>query len=116
MRRLLLTAVAAALVAGAAVAQDAEVYVAGQKEAVKGTIQEEGPAGIKIKVGSEVRDLPALSIRQVNYKLKDVAVVDYKRPFTDEELGLRPGTRPAERARRLERALAGFKELDAQLA
>ncbi|HZY85157.1 MAG TPA: hypothetical protein VFE78_10030 [Gemmataceae bacterium] len=115
MQRLLLTALAAVVLAGAALAQDAEVYVTGKKDAVKGTIQEESPAGIKIKVGKEVRDLPALSIRQVTYKAKEVTAVDYRRPFTDEEIGLRPGTRPAERARRLESALTRFRELDKQL-
>jgi hypothetical protein len=115
MRRLLLTALAAALVAGVAVAQDAEVWLAGKKEPVKGTIQEESPAGIKIKVGGEVRDLPALSIRQVTYKTKEVLAVEYRQPFTDEEVALRPGTRPAERARRLDRALTRFKDLDKQL-
>jgi len=114
MRRLLLTAVAAVLVVGAALAQDAEVTVAGNKK-LKGTIQEESPAGIKIKVGQEVLDLPALSIRQVTYKVKDVTAIDYRYPFGQEELARRPGTRPAERATRLENALKGFKNLDAQV-
>ncbi len=115
MRRLLLTAVAAVLVAGVGLAQDAEVVVAGKKARLKGTIQEEGPAGIKIKVGQEVLDLPALSIRQVTYKVKDVAQLDYRYPFGQEELAARPGVRPAERATRLENALKGFRALDAQV-
>jgi hypothetical protein len=115
MRRLLLTAVAAVLVAGAGLAQDAEVTVAGRKDALKGTIQEESPAGIKIKVGQEVLDLPALSIRQVKYKTKEVTTVDYGRPFIREERALRKDTRPKERASLLEAALQGYRELDGQL-
>jgi hypothetical protein len=115
MRRLLLTAAAAVLVVGVGLAQDAEVSVAGKKDALKGTIQEEGPAGIKIKVGQEVLELPALSIRQVTYKTKDVAAVDYRRPFIREERALKQGTRPKDRATFLDDALKGYKELDAQL-
>jgi hypothetical protein len=113
MRRLLLTAAAAVLVVGAGLAQEAEVSLAGKK--VKGTIQEESPAGVKIKVGDEVLDLPALSIRQVTYKAKDVTAIDYRYPFGQEELATRPGVRPAERATRLENALKGFRNLDAQV-
>ncbi len=114
MRRLLLTAAAAVLVVGAGLAQEAEVSLAGKKK-VKGTIQAEGPAGIKIKVGDEVLDLPAMSIRQVSYKVKDVTAIDYRYPFGQEELATRPGVRPAERATRLENALKGFRNLDAQV-
>jgi hypothetical protein len=115
MRRLLLTAAAGLLVVGAGLAQDAEVSVAGRKEALKGTIQEEGPAGIKLKVGQEVLDLPALSIRQVTYKTKEVTRVDYGRPFIREERALRKDTRPRERATLLDDALKGYREVDAQL-
>lgn len=115
MRRLLLTAVAGLLVVGAGLAQDAEVTVAGKKDPLKGTIQEEGPAGIKIKVGQEVLDLPALSIRQVKYKTREVTAIDYGRPFIREERALRKDTRPKERASLLESALQGYRELDGQL-
>ena len=57
MRRLFLTA-AAVLVVGAAWAQDAEVTVAGKKGAIKGTIQEEGPAGTPEAPGPEAPVLP----------------------------------------------------------
>ena len=117
MRRLLLTVLAAVLVVGVAVAQDA-VYVVGKpNDPLKGAIQEEGPAGIKIKVGKEVVDVPALTIDRVNYKFKSpkLSAVEYRRPFGKVESALRPGTKADRRATLLADALKGFKELDAEL-
>ncbi len=114
MKRLLLALVAAALVGGAARAQDADIYVTGKKDPVRGAIQEESPAGIKVKVGREVVDVPALTVQRVTYKSKNVTAIDYRRPFGKEENALRE-TRPAKRAELLNDALKGFKELDAQL-
>ena len=117
MRRAVAVLGALAALVGPARGQDTVIYQdrAGKQATARGTIQDESPAGIKIKVGEEVLDLPALSIRQVTYKVKDVTAIDYRYPFGQEELARRPGTRPAERATRLENALKGFKNLDAQV-
>jgi hypothetical protein len=120
MRRAAVAVLAAlAALGGPARGQDTVIYQdrAGKEATAKGTIEDEGPAGIKIKVGEEVVEVPALAIRRVNYKFKSpkLSTLDYNRPFGRQLRALQPGTRALQRTELLESALKEFKEVDAEL-
>ena len=118
MRRLLLAALVLGL-ASAARAQDVVIYrdKAGKDASAKGTIREESPSGIRVQVGQQVVDVPALTIVRVNYKFKSdkLSNLDYGRPFGRELRALQPATSAVSRATLLEEALKGYKDIDAQL-
>jgi hypothetical protein len=95
------------------------VYVRppGQKkdEVISGTIQEETPAGIKLKTDKgEVKNIPALHIRAVDYGAGVDAVgrVDYHSGDAKLERALLETT-AKKKAEGLESALLAFRDLDA---
>lgn len=110
------------VVLGVTRAQDAVFYTdrATKKEARHtGTIEEEGPGGIKIKV-KEGRDLlvktvPSADIVSVQYQTKEIDKLTFRAPFVKEERGLKAET-PKERAKFLLEALDGFNRLEGQLS
>jgi hypothetical protein len=81
---------------------------------VKGVIDQESPAGVKVKVGRAVKDVPATDINQIVYGHKDVSAIEFRRPFTKETNALK-ATRAAERADLLKEALLGYQELDGKM-
>jgi hypothetical protein len=117
MKRLALGAVAATLVISVAWAEDIVYYndPATKKEAqVKGTIEEENPAGVKVKAGRAVKAIPATDVTQIVYGHKDVSTIDFRRPFTAETKAL-AASKPAARADLLKEALTGYQELDTKM-
>ncbi|MFO0927022.1 MAG: tetratricopeptide repeat protein [Gemmataceae bacterium] len=125
MSRWLRAALSLALVVtvyGVTRGQDAVLYTdrATKKEArYTGTIEDESPAGIKIKVkeGKETvtRAVPTPDIVSVQYQTKDIDKLTFRAPFAKEERGLKAAT-PKERTKLLTEALDGFTKLESQLA
>jgi hypothetical protein len=108
--------VVAVLVLGAArAAAQEEVkivdHLTKKESQVKGVIDSESPEGIKIKVGNEVKLVPAVDIRYVLYKLGTVKGYDYNAPFTAETKALEPTAKPADKAKRLAEARGQFEAL-----
>ena len=106
---------------GAVAAQDAVFYTdraaKGELKLV-GVIEEEAPAGLKVKpkdAKEPVRQIPAGAITRVEYTDKEVSAVDYRRPFTKEDLA-RKETKAQARQERLAEALEGFTKLEPKLA
>jgi hypothetical protein len=123
MKRLALcAAVAGCLVvgpAGVARAQDRDkvTYLdrATRKQAeAEGSIEQESPGGIRIKTRAGVVDIPALDVRQVNYKTKNVSAYEFRQPAAREDRAAR-ASKPAERKKALEEALQGYRELERQV-
>jgi hypothetical protein len=121
MQRLTTAALVAWLVlqpARALWAQDTVYYVdteSKKETSVKGTIEQESPAGIRIKARTEVKDIPSLDVVQVVYSHKSVTAPDFREPFTKESRAMSDRTRPADRAELLRTALAGYQELEAKV-
>jgi hypothetical protein len=87
-----------------------------QESTVKGVIDSESPEGIKMKVGNEVKLIPAADIKYVLYKLTSVKSYEYSAPFTTETKALEPATKAADRPKRLAEARAQFEALIPRLA
>lgn len=120
MKRLVLTLILAGfLLAGSGVLWGRDtVYVrqAGKKkdEPVSGTIQEETPAGIKMRTDNgKVQNIPALSIRAVDYGegIDAVGRVDYHSGDTKLDRALQE-TSAKKKVEELESALLVFRGLD----
>src|SRR5579875_1326364 len=120
MKRFALTFVLAGfvLIGGGALWAKDTVYVRqpGQKkdEIVSGTIQEETPAGIKLKTDKgEVKNIPTLHIRAVDYGegIDAVGRVDYHSGDAKLDRALLETT-AKKKADGLESALLAFRELD----
>jgi tetratricopeptide (TPR) repeat protein len=120
MYRWLTTAVLAACLAGLVKAQDIVTYhdrvTKKDNVQVRGKIEEESPAGIKIKVkeGKKevVKVIAAGDIQTILYKVPDLAALEYRKPFNrlvyaQKETGKR-------RTKSLEEALDGFTKLEGQ--
>jgi hypothetical protein len=116
MRRLgwLLT-LAALLPTSAAWAED-QVFrrdAAGKETDVRGVIEAESPAGIRIKTREGVQEVPARDVRAVVYKSDRLATLEVRRPWGRESQALT--TAPDEVARRrtlLEEALQLYRDLE----
>jgi hypothetical protein len=82
---------------------------------VLGTIQEETPAGIKVKGRSGVVTISSLDVRSVIYQSGKVTALEFRQPLGKELRALQPGQKPAERLKLLDESLLGYRTLDAQL-
>jgi hypothetical protein len=91
-------------------------HLSKKESQVKGTIESESPEGIKIKVGNEVRLVPAVDVKYVLYKLGDVKSYEYNPPFGKEDKALIPGTKPADKLRLLTEARTEFETLAPKFA
>jgi hypothetical protein len=91
-------------------------HLTNKESVVKGAIESEGPDGIKVKVGNEVKLIPAADIRYVQYKLTNVKNYEYSAPFTAEAKALDPTTKPADKPKRLAEARTLFETLASKLA
>ncbi len=118
MKRFTLVLAASLLISGHILWASDTVYVSqpGKKkdEVVRGTIQSDTPAGIKMRTDSgQVKEIPALQIRAVDYGegVDAVGVLDYR--AGDSKLGqaLREST-AKRKSDGLESALKAFRDLD----
>jgi hypothetical protein len=81
---------------------------------LKGTIDAESPAGIRVKTKAGVKDVPSADVRSVIYGSQAVSALEFRAPLGKEARALL-ATRPAERQNLLEEALKGYRELDARV-
>jgi hypothetical protein len=104
-------------VAGSVRAED-QVFIwddAANKEAeLHGTIDNESPAGLRIKTRMGIKEIPPMGIRGVIYQSKKATPPEFRSPRGKELQAQLPGTKPAKRAELLDKALTEYKELDAQ--
>jgi tetratricopeptide (TPR) repeat protein len=113
--------IAGLVLAGSAVARAADDRVtyldpAMNKEVeVLGTIEEETPAGLKLKTRMGPKVIPALDVRSVIYQSTKVTALEFRQPVGKEMRALQPGQKPAERLKLLEEAIQGYRAVDAQL-
>jgi tetratricopeptide (TPR) repeat protein len=121
MKRWLLAGVLVLMVAGVVRAQEIITYrdrVKKKDEVIKAAITAESPSGIKIKVKEGKKDvtrtIKAADIVQIVYSAKDVAALEFRRPF-GLEARARLENRPKQRAELLEKALADYRQLEPQL-
>ena len=102
-------------------AQDKVIYYdrrTGKEDAVQGVIQTESPAGITIKLPTKAEPqlIPALDVREVDYKPPDsVKGFQYKTPFGLEKEALKKKT-PMERVTALVEVQSEFDKLAKLLA
>jgi tetratricopeptide (TPR) repeat protein len=100
-------------------AQDTVRYLdrAAKKEVPQtGKITEETPAGVKVQLGKGkvIRDIATADIVQIYYKVNDIAVLDFNRPFNIERQALLK-TKPKLRVEELLKAHKAFQELEAKV-
>jgi predicted Zn-dependent protease len=117
MQRIVWTS-ALLLLTSPALAQDKVSFVNPTTRAidqVEGTIQEESPAEIKIKLraGGMLRTIPATAITEILYQTR-VAALDFRQPF-GKEVRAGQATRDGDRKRLLSEALKEFEELAPQV-
>lgn len=112
IRKLTASALLAAL-ASLALAQDIVHYndrvTKKNNEKLVGTIEEESPSGIKIKVKDQVKLIPAADIVRVEYKPKGWAALDYRNPFGKEDRGRTSTGKTREKA--YSEAMEGYTKL-----
>jgi hypothetical protein len=85
-------------------------------EEVRGTIELEGPLGIKVQPkNAPLKEVQAADIRYVRYKAVTVSDIDYRKPFGLEDRALGQ-TRQDQRKRLLAEALQGYRDLLARSA
>lgn len=116
MKRVIMIAVALVVFIGSsAQAQLDEVRfmnrTTNKEDSIKGTIDQESPAGIRIKQRAMGTDIPAADILLVIYHLAGITVLDFRAPFGKEIRGLTPGASEKLRKDLLAEALKGFEEL-----
>ncbi|HWG44374.1 MAG TPA: hypothetical protein VN688_16470 [Gemmataceae bacterium] len=87
----------------------------GQKkdQDLEGVIEQESPAGVKLKTKAGVKDIPAAQITQVAYENKTVDKLSFRKPFTNESHAKE--ATGAKKIDLLKSALVGFEELDTKL-
>jgi hypothetical protein len=118
--RWLLGAVLAGLVMGAVRAEDEVLFFdrATKKEgSIKGTIQDETPAGIAIKgkgKDAPVKQIAAADVRQVVYQVAGVTAPEFRKPFVAEDKALKE-TRAKQRAELMDKAMDAFRDLEKEL-
>ena len=82
---------------------------------IKGVIDSESPEGIKIKVGTETKLIPAADIKYVLYKLgATVKGYEYNGPFGKETKALDPATKQPERLKLLGGGTSGVRGATAE--
>jgi tetratricopeptide (TPR) repeat protein len=79
-------------------------------DVVKGTIEKEGPGGIRIKDKKETHDIPALEVVGVVYDQKKTDALSFRGPFSKLETLSRG--KPEERKKQLPELLKELKELE----
>jgi hypothetical protein len=118
MRVRLAAAVAVFLAAAAAWADDLVYYRpagAVRDVEVRGVIDTESPAGIRIKSKAGETEVPALEVRAVVYQSPTIASLEFRRPGGREDSALAlPAREAAKRRELLDQALQGFRALDAR--
>jgi hypothetical protein len=117
MRRLTGTLLFSLVFVGLLSGQDVIYYTdpTTKKEAnVTAVIEQEGPAGVKIKQGKETRLISSLDILQINYKQTKVDALTFRAPSGKLTNALKK-TKPAERVTDLLDALKAFQDLAPQL-
>jgi hypothetical protein len=85
---------------------------------ILGTIEEETPAGIKLKTKMGTKIIPALDVRSVIYQSTlggKVTALEFRQPLGKELRAQQPGQKPAERLKLLDEAITGYKAVDAQV-
>jgi hypothetical protein len=122
MKRLAWTVGLAACLCGLARADD--IYMIDPKNPTKastketGIIEDESPAGIKLKQGKNVVLLPALNIDRVTYTHPKVDASTFRGPDNELEWGLEKDgkkRKPEEHKKHLADALSGFEQLSKQV-
>jgi tetratricopeptide (TPR) repeat protein len=81
-------------------------------ETVKGTIEREGPGGIRIKDKRETHDIPALNILSVVYDQKKTDALSFRGPFSKLETLSR--AKPDDRRKQIPELLKDLRELEAK--
>ena len=74
-----------------------------KEDSLSGTIEAESAAGIKIKVGGAVKEVPALDVRSVTYRSKVFGVTDFRQDGKEDRAAM-PSTKPEDRKRLLREA------------
>jgi hypothetical protein len=100
--------------AGPAWGQDIVVYWdrgAKKEEELRGSVEAEGPAGIKVRGRGGVRSIPAGDVRRVLYRVADVPALAFRQPFAVEERA-RKEERPRQRGELLQNAEEAFRKLE----
>ena len=85
----------------------------GKDVTVSGVIQEETPAGVKIKVGKDSVVIPPDEIADIAYDLKAVGDIEFRTPYGKEQQAL--GLTGADRKKGLEEALRMYQALEKKL-
>jgi predicted negative regulator of RcsB-dependent stress response len=88
MKRILLSLFVISFAAASSQAQDVVVRRdprGGKDVTVSGTIEQESPAGVKIKVGKESQLIPAEDILHVAYRLPNVSEIEFGTPYGKEQ-------------------------------
>jgi hypothetical protein len=117
MRRLTGTLLLLAVFAGLLRGQDVIYYTdpATKKEVnVTAVIEQEGPAGVKIKQGKDTKLISSLDITQITYKQNKVAALDFRAPSGKEAIALKK-SKPEERVPILLEALKLYQDMAPQL-
>jgi predicted negative regulator of RcsB-dependent stress response len=82
---------------------------------VEGIIEQESPAGVKVRTKAGVKDIPALQITQITYENKPVDKLSFRRPFTTESRAFDKSVSATKKAELLKSALSGYQDLDSKL-
>jgi len=88
MKRILLSVFVLFIAAASSQAQDVVVRRdprGGKDVSVSGTIEQESPAGVKIKVGKESQLIPSEDILSVAYRLPTVSEIEFGTPYGKEQ-------------------------------
>lgn len=79
-----------------------------------GTIEEESPAGIKIRAGKDLKQVPALAITWVTYRNSRVGAIDFREGST-KETAARKKTTLADKKAGLQEALTAYQKVATNL-
>jgi tetratricopeptide (TPR) repeat protein len=117
MKRLLLTALFGGFLVAAAQADTIFTHDPATKKDTRenGTVQEESPTGIKIRMGTKVREIPAAQVLHIDYDNPTVPATSFREPYGKEMRALQAAPRSAARRTHLTEALQGYRQLDDQL-
>jgi hypothetical protein len=114
MNRLLVAVVLLGSGGALARAEMVDVYLKDGKDFRDATLVGENVKGLVIQVGGKEQQIAAEDIEQVTYRLKAVAVLDFRRPFTTEGNALR--ARGEEKKKLLKDARDQFEDLDRKIS
>jgi hypothetical protein len=82
-----------------------------KEQELRGAVEGEGPAGIKVRVRGGVKAIAAADVRRVLYKVAEVPTLEFRQPFGLEDRA-RLEERPKQRAELLQKALEAFRKLE----